>query len=102
MNTSVKWTPSVGPCLSLLPLYQTLYKTDISLRQTLIASPKGVHLRKSCLYFIKEIGISMLLGTIQLSSIFFRCFDGTSIISTELHHAQGKHVLYIPLRILHI
>ena len=44
----------------------------------------------------------MLLGTIQLSSIFFRCFDGTSIISTELHHAQGKHVLYIPLTILDI
>ena len=44
----------------------------------------------------------MLLGTIQLSSIFFRRFDGTSIISTELHHAQGKHVLYITFTILHI
>ena len=75
---------------------------DISLRWTLTASLKGVHLRKSCLYFIKEIGISMLLGTKQLSSIFFRRFDGTSIISTEIHHAQGKHVLYITFTILHI
>ena len=45
MVTSVKRTLRVGPCLSLL-LYLTLYKTDISLRQTL-AGPKGVRLRES-------------------------------------------------------
>ena len=48
-DTSLKRTPRVGPCLSLLPLL-TLYKTDISLRGTLTAGPKGVCLRGSWLY----------------------------------------------------
>ena len=45
MDTSVKRTLRVGPCHSLLPL--TLYKTDISLRRTASAGPKGVRPRES-------------------------------------------------------
>ena len=48
-NTSVKPTPTVGTFLSL-PLFLTLYKTDISLRWTFSAGSKGVHLRESWLY----------------------------------------------------
>ena len=44
MDISVKWTLKVGPCLSLLTLYLTLYKMDISLRWTLRVIPKSVHL----------------------------------------------------------
>ena len=40
--------------------FDHLYKADISLRRTLVVSPKGVHLRKSCLYF-QEIVRSLLL-----------------------------------------
>ena len=43
MDTSVKWTPRVGPCLSLF----SLFKMDTSIGQTLSAGPKGVHLIKS-------------------------------------------------------
>ena len=48
-DTRVKQTPRVGPCLSLLPLSYWLYKTDITLRWTLTAGPKGVHsVLKNC------------------------------------------------------
>ena len=43
-DTSVKRTPRVGPCL-FYPLCFTLYKTENTLRRTLCAVPKGVHLR---------------------------------------------------------
>ena len=43
----------------LIFAFDHLYKADISLRRTLV-SPKGVHLRKSCLYF-QEIVRSLLL-----------------------------------------
>ena len=46
-NTSVKQTLRVGPCLSLHPLFDPLYKTDISLRWTHTAGLQGVRLRKS-------------------------------------------------------
>ena len=46
-DTSLKRTPRVGPCLSLLSLSDSLYKTDISLRPTLSAGPKGVRLKVS-------------------------------------------------------
>ena len=46
MDTSVKWTPRVGPCLSLF----SLFKMDTSIGRTLSAGPKGVHLIKSWLY----------------------------------------------------
>ena len=49
----VKRTPRVGPCLSLSPLFDSLYnKTDISLRRTLSTGPRGVRLSESWLYFI--------------------------------------------------
>lgn len=44
----------------LIFAFDHLYKADISLRRKLVASPKGVHLRKSCLYF-QEIVRSLLL-----------------------------------------
>ena len=47
----------------LIFAFDHLYKADISLRRTLtplVVSPKGVHLRKSCLYF-QEIVRSLLL-----------------------------------------
>ena len=34
---------------------------NISLRWTLVAGPKGVHLRKSCLYFQEIVRSSLLL-----------------------------------------
>ena len=46
MDTSVKWTPRVAPAIAY-SLYLTFYKTDTSLRRTLSASPKGVHLGES-------------------------------------------------------
>ena len=49
-DTSVKRTPRVGPCLSLLPLCDFLYKMNVSLRRTAGTSLKGVHLRESLLY----------------------------------------------------
>ena len=45
MDTSVKRTPRVGPCLFFTPFMW------LSPRQTLIAGPKGVRLRESWLYF---------------------------------------------------
>ena len=48
-DTSIRQTPRVGPCHCLFPLL-TFYKTDTSLRRTLSASPKGVHLGESWLY----------------------------------------------------
>ena len=33
-DSSIRWTPRVGPCLSLLTLYLTLCKTDTSVKQT--------------------------------------------------------------------
>ena len=44
-DTSVKRTPRVGPCLSLLQSFIWLF-----IRRTLIAGPKGVRLRWSWLY----------------------------------------------------
>ena len=49
-DTSVKRTPRVGPCLSLLPLFDSLYKMDTSLRRTLSAGAEGVGLTESWLY----------------------------------------------------
>ena len=47
MDTSVKWTSRVGPCLFLLlNLSLTLHRTELSLRRTLSAGPEGVHLRE--------------------------------------------------------
>ena len=46
-GTSVKRTPRVGPRLSLLPLFDSLYKMDTSLRRTLRAGPEGVGLTES-------------------------------------------------------
>ena len=48
-DTFLKRTPRVCPSF-LYSLYLTLYKTDISLRRTLTAGPKGVRLRGSWLY----------------------------------------------------
>ena len=46
----VKRTPTVGPHLSFLPLFDRhLYKTDIALRRTLSTGPKVVRLRESWL-----------------------------------------------------
>ena len=47
VNTSVKWSPTVGPWLSLLSLL-----TDISLKidSWCWSGPKGVCLRESCVY----------------------------------------------------
>ena len=51
MDTSLRRTPRVLLVPAFLySLYLTLYKMDISLRQTLIASPKDVRLRLSWLY----------------------------------------------------
>ena len=54
-DTSIRRTPPWNRHLELVPaflyfLYLTLYKTDISLRWTLTAGPKGVRLRGSWLY----------------------------------------------------
>ena len=38
-DTAVRWTPSVGPCLSLLPLFEFLYDADHYYKLTYI---KGV------------------------------------------------------------
>ena len=49
-NNSVKRPPRVGPCLSLLPSFDSLsdaHLSTISLRRTLYAGPKGVHVRES-------------------------------------------------------
>ena len=46
MDTPVKRTPRVGPCLCLFPFF-SLYKTNISLRWTLSTGPKGVRLEES-------------------------------------------------------
>ena len=48
-DTSIRRTPRVGPCLALLPLFDSL-EEEISLRRTLTAGPKGVLLRGSWLY----------------------------------------------------
>ena len=40
MDTYVKQTPKVGPCLYLLPLFD-------SLKRTLCVGPKGLGLRES-------------------------------------------------------
>ena len=58
-DTSIRWTPRVLLVPAFLySLYLTLYKMDISLRQTLIAGPKGVRLRLSWLYTCIYIKIS--------------------------------------------
>ena len=44
IDNSLKRTPRIGPAF-LYSLYLTLYKTDITFRQTLCAIPKGVHLK---------------------------------------------------------
>ena len=58
-DTSIKRTPRVGPCISLLPLL-TLYKMDTSVRRTLSAGPKGVCLRESWLYHQRFVGESVV------------------------------------------
>lgn len=45
----------------LIFAFDHLSKADISLRRTLVAGPKGVHLRKSCLYFEEIVRSSLLL-----------------------------------------
>ena len=59
MDTSQRRTPRVLLVPAFLySLYLTLYKMDVSLRQTLIAGPKGVRLRLSWLYTCIYIKIS--------------------------------------------
>lgn len=41
MDTSVQWTPTVGPCLSLLPLFDSLLGGH-ALSRKLSAGPKDV------------------------------------------------------------
>ena len=54
-DTSIRRTFRFGPCLSLLPLFDSQIKTDTYLRRTLSsrlsAGPKGVLLRESWLYY---------------------------------------------------
>ena len=45
METSLKWTPKVGPALAL-SFELSLCKTDITLRQTDSADPKGVPIER--------------------------------------------------------
>ena len=59
-DNTVKQTPRVGPCLSLLPLFDSLCKMDISQRRTLCAGPKGVRFKERvdcelCVCFNKEV-----------------------------------------------
>ena len=73
-DTSVKRTPRVGPCLSLLP-YLILYKTGTSLRGTLSAGPKGVVERVDCRLNIKvplnpgTTPLKLLKDKIQITEI---------------------------------
>ena len=80
-DTSIRRTLLYNGHLELVPalaysLYLTLYKMDISLRQTLSAGPKGVRLGESWLYpFLNKNS---------------RTFKDTFLILQGLHSAQKR------------
>ena len=80
-DTSIRRTLLYNGRLELVPalaysLYLTLYKMDISLRQTLSAGPKGVRLGESWLYpFLNKNS---------------RTFKDTFLIFQGLHSAQKR------------
>ena len=46
MDTSIKWTPGVGPCV---PFFNHFTTSELSISRTVGAGPNGIHLRESLL-----------------------------------------------------
>ena len=89
-STLSERTPPQNGHLDLVPvflysLYLTLYKTDISLRRTLTAGPKGVRLRGSWLY---SVSLSSEPSQSPCQSVCQRLKNHLSHVFTRLkiHH----------------